>query len=119
MNLVADEGVDRQIVAGLRALGHEVVYIAEVTPSVADEDVLRLANEQHAILITADKDFGELVYRLRQVAEGVVPLRLAGVEPETKAQIVARVFRDYGDEMQNAFTVISPGRLRIRPAQQS
>jgi predicted nuclease of predicted toxin-antitoxin system len=68
MNLVADEGVDRQIVEQLRQDGHDVAYIAELAPSISDDEVLQQANDRHALLVTADKDFGELVFRLNRVA---------------------------------------------------
>ena len=57
---------------GLRADGHDVVYVAELSPSITDEAALDLANGDKRILVTADKDFGELVFRLRQVAFGVL-----------------------------------------------
>ena len=64
MNLVADEGVERQIVEQLRQNGHTVIYVAELAPSISDDQVLQQANERQAILVTVDKDFGELVFRL-------------------------------------------------------
>ena len=60
MNLVADEGVDRPVVERLRQDGHDVVYVAEQSPSTPDEEVLQQANARSAVLVTADKDFGEL-----------------------------------------------------------
>ena len=57
LSLIADENVDRQIVALLRKEGHEVLYVAELDPGINDDDVLRQANERHALLLTADKDF--------------------------------------------------------------
>jgi predicted nuclease of predicted toxin-antitoxin system len=63
MNILADESVDRQIVERLRQDGHEVLYIAEMEPSIEDDLVLERANERSALLVTADKDFGELVFR--------------------------------------------------------
>jgi len=63
VNFVADERVDRQIVEQLREDGHPVIYVSEMDPGIPGEDVLRLANHESAILITADKDFGELVFR--------------------------------------------------------
>ena len=115
MNLVADESMDRIVVERLRQDGHEVVYIAEIAPSVDDETVLSLANERQALLLTADKDFGELVFRLRRVATGVVLVRLAGIAPDVKASLIANAFRDHGAEMDAAFSVVSPGLVRIRP----
>ncbi len=63
MNFVADEGVDNQIVKKLREEGHQVLYIAEMDPGISDDEVLHQANSQNALLITADKDFGELIFR--------------------------------------------------------
>ena len=115
MNLVADEGVDRQIVEQLRQDGHDVVYVAELAPSIGDDEVLRQANDRQATLLTADKDFGELVFRLNRVAAGVILVRLEGLLPETKATIVAQAIRNHEAELVHAFSVITPGMIRIRP----
>ncbi|MBI3960846.1 MAG: DUF5615 family PIN-like protein [Chloroflexi bacterium] len=114
MNLLADEGVERQIVEQLRADGHHVAYIAEMSPGIRDEIILAQANSERVLLLTADKDFGELVFRQRLVYEGVVLLRLAGVTNDTKAVIVAGVLGKRGKEMTDAFSVITPGNVRIR-----
>ena len=60
---VANEGVDRPVVERLRQDDHDVVYVAELSPSITDEEILQLANARSAVLLTADKDFGELVFR--------------------------------------------------------
>ena len=114
MNLVADEGVDYPVVERLRQDGHHVVYVAELSPSITDEDVLRQANERSVVLLTADKDFGELVFRQGLVHSGVVLLRLTGLANATKAEIVAEVCRTHGAELIGAFSVVSPGQVRIR-----
>ena len=62
MNLVADESVDSPIVERLRQDGHAVFYIAELDPGIDDGAVLDEANRSGALLITSDKDFGELVF---------------------------------------------------------
>jgi len=116
MKLLADEGVDRAIVDRLRRESHDVVYIAELSPSITDEEVLQQANDRGALLVTADKDFGELVFRLGRLHTGVVLLRLAGVPVSSKADVVAEALRDHAAEMLGAFSVIAPGLVRIRPA---
>ena len=116
MNLLADEGVERQIVERLRRDGHAVLYIAEMEPSIPDGVVLERANGVTALLVTTDKDFGELVFREGLLSSGgVVLIRLAGLSAERKAEIVAQAFAERGSEFAHAFTVISPGRIRIRP----
>jgi predicted nuclease of predicted toxin-antitoxin system len=53
---VADECVDRGIVEGLRAAGYSVVHLAELDPGTTDDEVLRLAVTDEAVLVTGDKD---------------------------------------------------------------
>jgi hypothetical protein len=77
VDVVADESVLGFIVRALRSDGHVVEYIAETAPGIADPDVLDAANATEAVLLTADKDFGELVIRLRRLSHGVVLYRLA------------------------------------------
>ena len=114
MNFVADEGVDAQVVVALRASGHTVAYVAEASPGMTDPDVLRLATDSSSVLLTADKDFGELVFRQGSAAHGVVLLRLAGLPEETKAAIVRSVVRLHGQEIPGAFTVITERAVRVR-----
>ena|SRR5947209_3563441 len=114
MNLLADESVDRPIVERLRQEGHATAYVAELSPSIPDDEVLRQANADRALLVTADKDFGELVFRQHRMHSGVILLRLAGIGAAAKAETVAQVLRDHATELQGAFSVISSSALRIR-----
>ena len=115
MNLLADEGIDGSIVERLRQDGHEVLYMAEIDAGVPDEEVLRRANEKMALLVTADKDFGEMVFHQNLLSVGgVVLIRLAGLSPERKAELVSKIFQHRGAEFPRAFSVISVGRVRVR-----
>lgn len=55
MNILADESVDLPIVARLRAAGHDVVYVAELSPSIKDDEVLQEANRLEAVLVTVTR----------------------------------------------------------------
>lgn len=114
MNLLADESVDRPIVNRLRQDGHTVLSIADMDPGIDDNAVLRLADQNSALLLTADKDFGELVFRMGSIHTGVGLTRLAGLSPETEARIVSAAFANHGNELPSAFSVVSSGRIRIR-----
>lgn len=114
MNLVADENIDRQIVGSLRDDGHQVWYAAEIVSGSSDENVLELANANNALVLTGDKDFGELVYRRRLAHHGVVLMRLSGLSSIEKTRVVISVFRQRGPELRQAFSVISHDKLRIR-----
>lgn len=114
MILLADESVDRPIVERLRQDGHDTTYVAEFSPSISDDQVLQEANTRSALLLTEDKDFGELIYRLGRVHGGIILIRLAGLPAAAKADTVAKVLQDHAAELPGAFTVISPGAVRIR-----
>jgi predicted nuclease of predicted toxin-antitoxin system len=114
VNFLADESVDRQIVDRLRQDGHHVPSVAEMEPGISDDEVLGRANQEQAVLLTADKDFGELVYRQKRVMLGVVLIRLAGLSPERKAEIAAAAIRQHSNEFSRAFTVIGASVVRIR-----
>jgi predicted nuclease of predicted toxin-antitoxin system len=114
MKILADEGVDRQIVDELRNIGHEVTYVAEFQPAISDNEVLTRAHQESTLLLTADKDFGELVFRQRRVHAGVVLIRLPGVPSSEKSEIVTGAFEKLGGQMTGNFCVISRKSVRIR-----
>ena len=114
MNLVADEGIDKPIVDALRNKGFDVIYILETNPGAEDDFILTLAYAQKRILITQDKDFGELVYRLKQAYYGVILIRLQGYAPDLKAEIITSLLLQHANELVGAFTVIQPNAIRIR-----
>jgi predicted nuclease of predicted toxin-antitoxin system len=114
MNFVADENIDQQIVAKLRATGYTILAVAEMAPSISDAEVLQIANQQGMVLLTSDKDFGDLVYRDRRYTFGVLLLRLAGLSPTAKAELVLSVIEEHADKLAHAFTVVSLHNVRIR-----
>jgi predicted nuclease of predicted toxin-antitoxin system len=114
VKIVADESVDKQIVDKLRTQGHEVLYIAELDPGIDDETVLLRSRESNALLLTADKDFGDLVFRQRLLHSGVLLIRFAGLTSDEKASTIAGVFELHGEAMSKRFAVLSKRSLRLR-----
>ncbi|MBM4349836.1 MAG: hypothetical protein FJ106_08110 [Deltaproteobacteria bacterium] len=114
MKFLADESIDRQIVARLRQDGHIVSYIVEMEPGISDDVVFNLANMEAALLLTADKDFGEMVFRQRRFHHGVILVRVAGISQKSKADIISSAIKKHLSELTQAFTVITPKSIRIR-----
>jgi len=114
MNFIADESLDFPIIAALRGSGYTVYSIMEKSPGTDDETVLKIASDQAAPLITKDKDFGELIYRLRKITSGVVLIRLDGLAKEQQIPIVLSAINDHAKELSGAFTVITSNSIRIR-----
>jgi len=114
VRIVADENVDKEIVDRLRGDGHDVVYIAEADPGTDDQAVLDRSRQDDRVLLTADKDFGDLVFRQRLLHCGVLLVRLAGVTADMKAGLVAATFDRHGEELSSGFAVLSKRSLRFR-----
>jgi predicted nuclease of predicted toxin-antitoxin system len=113
LNFVADESLDTQIV-DILADSFDVYDISKQNKGASDESVLGIAEEKGAILLTADKDFGELVYRQGKVTAGVILTRLSGLANKSKAEMVKNVINKHIDILRGNFVVISRTGTRIR-----
>lgn len=113
-NYVADESVAAQIIDGLRATGRSVFSISEKIASISDPEVLRVAVCSGTILLTEDKDFGELVYAGEAAHNGIVLIRLDGFKGFEKAARVIMAINAYEDQFPDAFSVIDHSKVRIR-----
>ena len=115
MKFLADECCDASLVEHLREDGHDVVYVVESMRGATDAEVLRRAFEEKQIVLTEDKDFGELVYRLRRPAHGVVLLRFATAQRALKISRLRSLLENQPERLVGAFVTLEPGMTRIRP----
>jgi predicted nuclease of predicted toxin-antitoxin system len=111
---LADECVAAQLVAFLRANGHDVLYVAEAAAGLSDTDVIALALREKRLLLTEDKDFGDLVFRRERAVPGVVLIRIGSETPVLKAARLAAAIERYGDGLFGRYIVIEEGRFRSR-----
>ena len=116
MLFLADESCDFAVVRALRAAGHDVIAVAEISPAAEDSSVADLAVRQRRILLTEDKDFGQLVFASMQATEGVIFIRFHASARSKLPGVIVDLVRDMGDELAGAFAVVQPGRVRISRA---
>lgn len=112
---MADESVERPTVSALRAAGHQASFIAETSPGIEDAEVLGIACVEQALLLTADKDFGELVFRNREAHSGILLIRSLDDAHENAANTVIAI-EQYRPDLLNRFSVLMGRALRIRMA---
>lgn len=113
MRLLADENLPRFAIDALRALGHDVLWIAEAFPSVKDDEVLAIAIAEQRVLITLDKDFGELVVRRGlSPSTGVILLRVPNV-PSVVVEVITRALATTSD-FTGRFVIVDEHRVRER-----
>jgi predicted nuclease of predicted toxin-antitoxin system len=114
MNLLADENVPRQFIDWLRNEGHDVVWAAEVYPRYPDALLLNLANQHSRVLLTADLDFGELVFRQRLIATGIILLRLHDPSIPARLRALAAHWPAVESHALGQFVVVSKKKVRVR-----
>lgn len=114
MRFLFDQSTDRRLAPYLRALGHDVTVVAVDYPdALPDRQVLAIALEEQRILVTEDRDFGELVFRHRLSHVGVLYLRLPPMELEKKVARL-RVVLERHTESLDQFLVITTHTVRVR-----
>ena len=113
LKFLADESLEYSIVLELRALGHDVTSIAENMPSLKDEEVLRGARRENRVIITNDKDFGDLVFFNQLPHKGIILLRFRTEKVETKIKFIKSFLNNYSTKITNKFIVIDESKVRI------
>jgi Domain of unknown function (DUF5615) len=114
MRFLANENFPGAAVTALRAAGHDVVWVRTEMPGAADRDVLSLAVREERILLTFDKDLGELAHGLSlPLACGVVLFRIPMPKPSEAGQRLVELTKQR-DDWGGHFSVVEPGRVRMR-----
>jgi predicted nuclease of predicted toxin-antitoxin system len=116
MRFLADESCDFAVVHALRANGHDVLAVSEVTPRAEDFEVIRLAVREKRILLTEDKDFGRLVYSHGQKTLGVIFLRFPTSARKQISKDIIKLVKQQGEKLVGGFVTVQPGRIRISHA---
>jgi predicted nuclease of predicted toxin-antitoxin system len=115
MNFLADAHISTEMVAMLRGLRHDCRDSSTIPPRMQDIDVLRLAADEQRIVITADKDFAELVFVHRIACPGVVLIRVAlAHEPDRVARVQA-MLPTIVSRLPGAFVTVTASTVRARP----
>lgn len=114
MRLLADECVAGSIVAELRNAGLDVLWMSETAPGCSDDAVLDRAFTESRVLVTEDKDFGELTLRLGRPAFGVILLALWSLPADRRTRRAVSAIQGAAGRIEGHFVVIEPSRLRRR-----
>ncbi|MGH7140526.1 MAG: DUF5615 family PIN-like protein [Pirellulales bacterium] len=113
MLFLADESSDFAVARALRAAGHEVATVADIAPRADDDQVLQLARNEQRILLTEDKDFGQLVFADQQANGGVILMRYPANARSSLPGDVLRLVAIRGSDLVGRFVVMKPGRYRL------
>jgi predicted nuclease of predicted toxin-antitoxin system len=114
VKFILDESVEYRLAGYLRAQGHDVTAIAHDYPGgLSDRDVLAIAQTEGRLLVTNDRDFGELIFRERLPSCGVILFRLLAATPERKMARLDVVLERHQADLDQ-FIVVTDRRVRVR-----
>ena len=117
LQFLVDESTGIAVIRYLRGFGYDVLAVTEAMPKADDLDILARAVSERRILVTNDKDFGELVYRSGQAHHGVLLLRLRDESSANRVRVVKAILEHYEDQLTSHFIVATESAVRIRPSQ--
>lgn len=114
LRLLIDVNVGKTVEQWLKDSGFDVVAVRDIDPSLADNLILDRGLLANRLVVTMDKDFGELVYRLGQGHSGVLLLRLEADTSQEKIKALDTILRTYSEHLHDNFCVYQKGKLRVR-----
>lgn len=118
MRFLLDESADVRVGDYLTTVGHDVTFIVRDYPrALSDEQVLARAHSEGRVVITEDRDFGELVVRYRQPHAGVILFRLPATDLAGRFARLNQILARYSDRISDLLVVTARGiRARSTPS---
>lgn len=115
MRMIVNENVSATVIGELRQRGPDVLSVKESMRSASDEAILARAQAEQRVVVTHDKDFGELAFRSRLPAAcGIVLLRLSDPDRDTDNRRIIEALESRSD-WAGHFAVVMDNRVRLRP----
>ena len=114
LKFLVDVGVGKKVEDFLYKSGYDVLPVRKINPRMSDSEIIGIAAKDNRIIITMDKDFGELVYNSGLIHKGILLLRTENCSGDKKAKILSEILIKYSSELEENFCVFSKDRLRIR-----
>lgn len=113
MKFIVDECAGPSVARFLISLGHDVYSVPDSSPGWKDEQVLQKANEESRVMVTNDKDFGELIFKKKLQHSGVIFMRLENERIANKIQVLKSFFDNYPDLDLTGFIVLTEKVVRF------
>jgi predicted nuclease of predicted toxin-antitoxin system len=113
VRFLVDESTGPEVAGWLRELGHDARSVYEQMRGKSDQEILNKGVQDRRIIITNDKDFGEMIYREGHQHVGVILLRLGDERTQQKIAALDRLLSAYSDRLEGNFVVVTERRIRI------
>lgn len=118
MRFLVDECSGPTLAQWLQDQGHDVFSVYEQARGITDEEVLRIAVENERIVITVDKDFGEMIFREKRPHHGIILLRLKDERSKNKIAAMERLLANFATRLRSQFVVVTDTQVRFSSSEE-
>lgn len=115
IKFLADVNIEKPVVDFLLKQGYDIKWIPDFDCEMVDEDLLKLANKEKRVLITNDKDFGELIFLQKSLSVGIILIRVRGQRSQDKVKLMKKLLMGYRDKLIKHYVVLTKDKIRIIP----
>jgi len=113
MRFLVDECTGSKVAKWLRDANYEVFSVFDEARGMTDNEVLTKASDENWILITNDKDFGEMIFRERRTHHGIIFLRLDDERAANKIQVLEKLLENYSAKLPEQFVIVTETKVRV------
>ena len=114
LKFLVDVGVGKKVEEYLLGKSYDTKAVRSIDQRMPDQEIIRLAALENRIVITMDKDFGELVYHSGMDHCGILLLRLEDASGSEKRQVIDEILTKHADNIKNNFCVYQNKKFRFR-----
>lgn len=114
MKFIVDESSGKGVAQFLISKGYDVIYVGDFMEQALDESILEYASAENRVLVTNDKDFGELVYKKQKRVAGLILIRPKDERPSKRIQLIQYLLDKHWHQIEGNFVVITEKVVRIR-----
>lgn len=111
MKFLADVNVEKQIIDYLKKSGYNILWVPDLDCRMIDEKILEVANKEKRILITNDKDFGDIIFRQKHISTGIILIHIKDQNTQHKLRLLQKLLLAYG--IYGNFVVLTEKKVRI------
>ena len=115
IKFLADVNVEKAVVEYLLEKKYDTKWIPEYNCEMLDDELLHWANIENRVIITNDKDFGELIFLQKKISTGIILFRVREQRAENKVSLIKHLLENFSEKILNHFIVITGEKIRIIP----
>jgi predicted nuclease of predicted toxin-antitoxin system len=115
LRFLADVNIEKPVVDELERMGHNISWVTDLDRYLDDMSIFEIARKERRILLTNDKDFGEIVFRQKLIPTGIVLFRVKGQDVAKKVRLVKKLLAAHSDKIAKHFVVVAEEKVRFIP----